>query len=526
MTAAARPRLAPPRGALPALGALALLLGWEAFARATAGGFVIAGPAEVVRHLAAEPGLYARATLVTLRAAAWGFLWGNLAGIALALLAALAPRAERMATTLGLLVFCLPLVATGPVLRVLLGPGTGPQVALAALAVFFTTYVPLLVGLRAAPQSWFDLVRSYGRGRVAALWRVRLPASLPYLVAGLQIAAPAAILGAMVGEFTGAERGLGVLTIQAIRGLDVPATWTVAALATAAAMAAYAAFGALGRGLGAAPPALLLASPAGGPGRSPLRRLLGAAATLALALLLWQGLMDAAGLSPFFAKRPGDAWAHLVTGPGAAENRAVLGAALGETLAFAGPGYLAGLALGAGLAALLVLLPGLAAIALPLAVALRSVPIVATAPLIVLALGRGAAGTVAVVAAMVFFPTLVACLSGLARAPRAVLDVFDSYRAGRVRRLLHAQVPAMLPALFGAARMAIPAAILAVTTAEWLATGRGLGALMATVAMTSDYAALWSAIALIGAAALLAHAGVAALERAALARWAPEQLAP
>ena len=55
--------------------------------------------------------------------------------------------------------------------------------------------------------------------------------------------------------------------------------------------------------------------------------------------------------------------------------------------------------------------------------------------------------------------------------------------------------------------------------------GRGLGALMATTAMTSDYAALWSGIALIGATALLLHAAVAGLERRALAAWAPEQLA-
>jgi ABC-type nitrate/sulfonate/bicarbonate transport system permease component len=62
-------------------------------------------------------------------------------------------------------------------------------------------------------------------GRMAALVHVRAMAALPYLFAGLQIAAPAAFLGAMVGEFTGAERGMGVLTIRAIRALDVEMTW-------------------------------------------------------------------------------------------------------------------------------------------------------------------------------------------------------------------------------------------------------------------------------------------------------------
>ncbi len=197
---------------------------------------------------------------------------------------------------------------------------------------------------------------------------------------------------------------------------------------------------------------------------------------------------------------------------------------MAETLSMAVPGYLCGLAAGAGLAMGLVLAPRLSAATLPLAIALRSIPIVATAPLVVWALGRGVAGTVTVVAMMIFFPTLVACRHGLARTPRAVLDVFAVYAASPLRRLLGAQLAAMLPAFFASARMAVPAAILAVTTAEWLATGRGIGALMATVASTSDYNMLWSAITLIGLAAVLAHALVFALERWVLARTNPEQL--
>ena len=67
---------------------------------------------------------------------------------------------RRLVTGLALLVFCLPLVATGPILRVLLGPGDGPEIVLAALAVYYTTLVPLLVGLNAAPAAWFDLLQN------------------------------------------------------------------------------------------------------------------------------------------------------------------------------------------------------------------------------------------------------------------------------------------------------------------------------------------------------------------------------
>ncbi|WP_226626384.1 ABC transporter permease [Alloyangia pacifica] len=506
-----------PRGSGPLL----VLLLWEALARATASGFIIAAPSQIVHHLATHAELLLRALGTTGWAALRGFVWGNLAGVLLALAAVLVPRGERLLSTLALLVFCLPLVATGPILRVLYGPGAGPQVTLAALAVYYTTFLPVLVGLRAAPQGWFDLVRSYGRGRMTELREVRLPAALPYLVAGLQIAAPAAFLGAMVGEFTGAERGLGVLTVRALRALDLPATWSIAGLAAAVSMLAFAAVGWLGRRLDLAPPEVLLAPPVVR-GRRAWSGLAEAALALGVTLLVWKGSMAVFGLPRFFARRPEDVWSYLVTAPGAGAQRQRLFAALGETLVLAVPGYLAGLLLGAGLALALALRPRLAGAVIPLSIALRSIPIVATAPLIVWALGRGATGSIAVVATMIFFPTLIACQHGLARTPRAVLDLFAVYDASP---LLRAQLPAMLPAFFASARMAIPAAILAVTTAEWLATGRGIGALLATVASTSDYGMLWSAIALIGLASVLAHALLASVERRILSRTSAEQLA-
>lgn len=517
------------RAARPAAGMVAALILWELAARAPGTEWLIAGPVEVLAWIAERPGLVARALGVTLWAAALGFVLGNAAAVALAGLALLLPRAERLIGALALVVFCLPLVATGPLLRVLYGPGTGPQVTIAALAVYYTTFLPVMVGLRAAPAAWFDLVRSYGRGRMSELARIRLRAALPYLVAGLQIAAPAAILGAMVGEFTGAERGMGVLTIRAMRALDVAGLWALAAVASAVSIAAYLALGALGRRVAGAPADLLLAPPAPPDPAPRWRRAAGTALRLALTaavvLVLWHGLMEAFGLDRFFAKRPVDLWVWAVESPGAAANRALIAGAWAQTMVLALPGYLTGLALGAGLAVAVVLLPGLGATVMPLAIALRSVPIVTTAPLIVLALGRGAAGTIAIVAVMVFFPTLVACLSGLARTPGQVQDVFASYAAGRWARLRHAQLPAMLPAFFASARMAVPAALLAATTAEWLATGIGMGGLMATTASTSAYNALWASVAVMALTASLGYACVERLERAVLRVYGPEQLA-
>ncbi|NHF72007.1 ABC transporter permease [Paracoccus xiamenensis] len=512
-------------GITAGVGLLILLLLWEVLARALSGQFLLAAPAEVLSWLNAQRGLMTRALIQTLANAAAGFLAGNLVAIALAGIAFVWPRTERPVTGLALLIFCLPLVATGPILRVLLGPGNGPQIWLAALAVYYTTLIPLLVGLRAAPASWLDLVRSHGRGRWAELIHIRARAALPYLFAGLQIAAPAAFLGAMVGEFTGAERGMGVLTIRFIRAMDVPAIWALASVAAAVSILAYASIGWLARAVLTEPPPVILAPPRAARARrwSGLRQML---MTGGLALLLWWAAMQALDLNRFFAKRPGDVFDALFLAPDAGAMRATLGSALLETAVYLLPGYLAGLALGAGLAALIVLVPPLAALAMPLAVALRSVPIVTTAPLIVLALGRGAAGTTALVAVMVFFPTFVACLHGLRQAPGQIMDVFDSHAAGRLSRLIHVRIPAMLPAFFAAARVSVPAAILAVTVVEWLATGRGIGSLMALSASISDYDMLWASVVVVAVLSVLCHAGVAALERRVLRRYAPEQEEP
>lgn len=499
---------------------IAAIAVWELLAQLNPDSVLITGPSGILTYLYQNAGLMTRAALATSQSAAWGFIWGNIAAIIIAAVAITLPRSERTLSAFSLLVFCLPLVATGPILRVLYGPGDGPQITLAALAVSYTTYLALLVGLRAVPQSWNDLIRIYGRGAWTNLITVRARASLPYLFVGLQIAAPAAFLGAMIGEFTGAERGLGVLTLRAMRALEVDATWALATTAAVIAMLAYGFVGWVARRTIGYAPVILLAPPRDRQRRPFWQKVLGVVALTIAVLVVWQISMDVFGLNRFFAKRPGDVFSFLITGPDA---RATLFSAFGETLLMTIPGYLAGLLLGALLAALLVLAPTVGQNVMPVAIALRAIPIITTAPLLVLALGRGAVGTITIVAVMIFFPTLIACLQGLRQTPGQIVDVFNSYGASRLRLLFTAQIPAMLPAFFASARMAVPAAVLAVTTTEWLATGKGIGVLMALTASTSNYNMLWSCVVLLAVAAVIGYAVLAWVEQAVLRVYANEQ---
>ncbi len=510
------------------LGWVAAVAVWELVARTLlAGRHLIGAPSGIVGKLIDNAALYARGLWFTTVEAGAGYLLGNLAAVALALVVVLLPGLERTVLRLALVVYCLPLVALGPLLRLVYGFGDGPQITLAALAVYYLTLVPLLVGLRAVPRSWLDLTASYGRGRWTTLATVRARAALPYLMAGLQASVPAAFLGALVGEFTGAERGIGVLSILALRSLDTDGLWALMLLSTAASLAGYGLVSMLARRVAPAQPAVLLSPPASGPRRPGWQRWLrGIGAVGGTAVLVvggWVGLFALLGLDPYFAKRPWDVWAWLVTTSGAAEHREELLTATVETATVAIPGYLAGLLLGVALAAAFSLSPRVRRALTPVAVALRCVPVIAIAPLLVAALGRGPFGTAVVVAIMTFFPTLVSCLYGLGQLPGQVAEVFATYATPSWRVLLLGRLPAMAPAFFAAARIAAPTTLLAATVAEWLATGIGLGNLMAVDAATSRYSSLWSTVVVVTLLALAAYAMVEAVERRVLAVLAPEQ---
>jgi len=506
-----------------------VIIAWEVIARLVLGGTnLIAPPSGIVSSWIDNWDLYQRAMSATLWSAARGFFWGNLAAVTLAGFVVLAPATERVVLRLSLVIFCLPLVAMGPILRVVWGTGDGPQVTLAALAVFYTTLVPLLVGFRAVPQSWTDLVHSYGRGRFRVLTTVRIRASVPYLFAGLQVAAPAAFLGALVGEFTGAQRGMGLLTINSMRALRTNDLWAVATISALVSMAAYVIVGMVGRRLAIGQPALLMTPPSGGPAittrRRVIRALTEAAISVSIVLVLWIGLMAVLDLDNYFAKRPADVWDYLFGRPASQANRTEILDALSGTARIAIPGYIVGLVLGAVFAALFDLYDTVRRTLTPFAVALRCVPIVVIAPLLVQAFGRGMTGTTTTVAIMTFFPTLVACSHGLRQTPGQVLEFYSVYDTGRVRTLLSGQVPAMVPAFFAAARIAVPTTVLAATVAEWLATGTGMGNLMALTAVNSRYETLWACIFVVTVIVAAAYGVVAIVEQWVLARVAPEQL--
>ena len=203
-------------------------------------------PWNVVRQLVDDRHLYPH-NIGTTWGEAWrGYLVGNVAAIVLGTAFVLVPFLEKALMQIAVASYCLPIVAVGPILQSTL-KGDSPKVALVALSVFFTTLIGMLVGLRSADRTSLEVVRAYGGGRWQELTRVRLRSALPSLFAGLQIAAPAAILGAIIGEYFGGNNGLGILMIASLQGFQVERTWGIAAVATALAGVGFVITAAVGR---------------------------------------------------------------------------------------------------------------------------------------------------------------------------------------------------------------------------------------------------------------------------------------
>ena len=134
-------------------------------------------------------------------------------GIPLAIAITASQRFDSFVTPQMLFFQVVPKVAIAPLFLVWFGVGMTPKVLVAFLISFFPIVIDAAVGLRSMSSEMRDLARSMGASRWQVFAQFRLPTSLPYLFSGLKVAATLAVAGAVVGEFVGADKGLGYLLL-------------------------------------------------------------------------------------------------------------------------------------------------------------------------------------------------------------------------------------------------------------------------------------------------------------------------
>ena len=252
-----------------------------------------------------------------------------------------------------------------------------------------------------------------------------------------------------------------------------------------------------------------------------LKTVASAAFALLVALLVWEGLLKLFDVSEFIARGPMDVWNYLFTEPDAATNRSELFDASLQTFYDAALGLVSGTVAAVVVSIVFVMRRGVEQTFMPIAMALRSVPLVAMTPLIALIFGRGILAVTVIAGIVTFFPTLVNVTQALKSVPTQTLDLMAAYGAGKWTTMWKVQFPASLPALFASARIAAPLALIGALLAEWLATGNGLGYLMLQSVTMFQIDRLWASVAIVTFASVVLYGIISSVENVVLAKYAP-----
>jgi NitT/TauT family transport system permease protein len=201
--------------------------------------YVLPAPTVIGRELARDWPLLWRHAQPTMIEAFGGFLVGNGVAIALAVAFVHWQAVQRALFPVAIGLRTIPLVAITPLLLVWLGNGYAPKIVIAALISFFPTLVNMTRGLAAMDRQALELMHTFSASRWQVLVKVRWPASLPYLFSALKIAATSCVLGAVVAEWIGSDRGLGYLVVAATFEFKVARLWATVVVTSLIALGAF-----------------------------------------------------------------------------------------------------------------------------------------------------------------------------------------------------------------------------------------------------------------------------------------------
>jgi len=203
---------------------------WEAIVRVFhIPQFILPAPTKVAEALwrGLTSGVYVEHLYYTLVSTVLGFLLGSALGFGLGTAVALSRRFEFFLYPYIVMFQSLPKIALAPLIVIWFGLGLSSKVVNAALVAFFPLLVNTIVGLKSADEDRVSLMRSLAASEKQIFWMLRLPNALPFVMAGLDVAMIFALIGAIVGEFVGAKRGLGMLIQSMNFTMDVSGQFSV-----------------------------------------------------------------------------------------------------------------------------------------------------------------------------------------------------------------------------------------------------------------------------------------------------------
>jgi NitT/TauT family transport system permease protein len=175
----------------------------------------------------------------TAQEAVLGFLAGSFVAFALGVVSLASRPVENNVYRLALTLHAIPLIVIAPLLVIWLGGGLTSRVIIAAMTCFFGVLVSSVKGFKSVQRTSIELLRVLAANPWQTFWFLRLPSAVPFLFAALRIAAVASVLGAVVGEWIGADQGLGVVMLFALFEFQTAYLWAAMLVCTALALSGF-----------------------------------------------------------------------------------------------------------------------------------------------------------------------------------------------------------------------------------------------------------------------------------------------
>jgi NitT/TauT family transport system permease protein len=219
------------------LGAVLLIALWEGLARGLKlPTYTLPAVSQIFISIWDQRNVLVGAAWVTVAEALVGYALGALIGIGGAVWVSMQPRVRGFVLPSATAFNSVPVIAWSPLVLLWFGTGMASKFVMVALAISFTLFLSALSGLDRVDRRSVDLMRSFGAGRLAVLWRLRLPTALPLIFSGLRVATARSVLIAVVTEMLGANAGLGLLIYQAVVQVDFVQVWGAVFVASAASL--------------------------------------------------------------------------------------------------------------------------------------------------------------------------------------------------------------------------------------------------------------------------------------------------
>jgi NitT/TauT family transport system permease protein len=205
----------------PTATALLLFVAWEAITRAgLVSPIILPAPSAIIATSITKFSLLVHMSTITALEFLLGFALSVAVGLPLGALIVYSRPVELAFYPLLVAFQTMPKAALAPIFIVWLGTGISSKVLIAFAIAFFPIVIDTVVGLRSAQPETIHLLRSMGGNAIQVFWYVRFPNALPAIFGGLKVASTLAVVGAVVGEFVSAEKGLGYLVLVANGELD------------------------------------------------------------------------------------------------------------------------------------------------------------------------------------------------------------------------------------------------------------------------------------------------------------------